>query len=213
MTKIKTKHAADRGIEDGSTTKVVTLSDLKQNAQVWYKIHVLLYDICNIATDHSSEMRTLSTTDELYISSPYFTPSESALIKATVIEYKEAVPNTDDPNKIEVQTDQDGDADAVVVRKTIEEAIKERLSGFFDKRRASGDARPCGPHDMAPVYESIFGISRSELQDERFLSRLRRSGLGGLQGKEENEIPDGRKKGKKQNEILHGKKKGKKGHE
>ena len=69
MAKIKTKHAADKGIQEGSTVKVATLSDLKQNAQVWYKIHVLPYDICNIATDRSSEMRTLSTTDELYISS------------------------------------------------------------------------------------------------------------------------------------------------
>ena len=99
----------------------------------------------------------------------------------------------------------------MIVRKTIEESITERLSGFFDKRRASGDSRSCDPYDMAPIYESTFGISRSELQDERFLSRLRRSGLcgvGGLQGKKENEVPDGRKKGKKENEIPHGKKKG-----
>lgn len=62
--------------------------------------------------------------------------------------------------------------------KTVEEAIKEGLAGVFDKRRASGDSRPCGPHDMAPIYEEVFGIEPSELRDERFLSRVRRSGLG-----------------------------------
>lgn len=62
--------------------------------------------------------------------------------------------------------------------KTVEQAIHERLAGFFDKRKASGDSRPCGPHDMAPIYENVFNVEPSELRDERFLSRLRRSGLG-----------------------------------
>lgn len=64
--------------------------------------------------------------------------------------------------------------------KTVEGAIKERLAGFFDKRRASGDSRPCGPHDMAPICEKVFNIEPSELRDERFLSRLRRPRLGDL---------------------------------
>ena len=80
--------------------------------------------------------------------------------------------------------------------KTVEEAIKEMLAGFFDKRRASGDSRPCGPHDMAPIYEKVFNIESSELRDERFLSRLRRSGLGDSLPKE-NEIQKETKKGKK----------------
>lgn len=45
---------------------------------------------------------------------------------------------------------------------TVEEAIKERMAGFFDKRRASGDSRLCGPHDMAPIYEKVFNIEPSE---------------------------------------------------
>lgn len=31
---------------------------------------------------------------------------------------------------------------------------------------------------MAPIYEKVYNIEPSELRDERFLSRLRRSGLG-----------------------------------
>ncbi|MCJ1355152.1 MAG: hypothetical protein MMC33_005143 [Icmadophila ericetorum] len=190
----------------GSAVTATTLAGLKQNTQIWYKIHVLLYDICNIATDRASEIRTLSTTDELYISAPYFTPSESAMIKAAIVEYNASAEDTlssdgvgdpEDPTDIDATTKVGDTVSASNVKWTVEEAIKERLSGFFDKRRASGDSRPCGPHDMAAIYENVFGIQHSELQDERFLSRLRRSGLGESQEKKENEVPDGKKKVKK----------------
>jgi hypothetical protein len=78
----------------------------------------------------------------------------------------------------------------------VEDAIKERLAGSFDKRRVSGDSRPCGPHDMAPIYESVFNVKHSELEDAQFLSRLRRSGLGDSTEKEK-EMPRKEKKGKK----------------
>lgn len=168
-----------------------TLSELMQNFNLWYKLQVLIYDLRNINSDHSSESRTLRTTDELYISGPYFTPSESNLIKATVVE------ETSD-SKATV-TDETSDSKSVPLikeSKTVEEAIKEMLAGFFDKRRASGDSRPCGPHDMAPIYEKVFNIKPSELRDERFLSRLRRSGLGESLPKEK-DIHKETKKGKK----------------
>lgn len=168
-----------------------TLSELMQNLNLWYKLHVLIYDLRNINSDHSSESRTLRTTDELYISGPYFTPSESNLIKATVVK------ETSD-SKATV-TDENLDSKFVPLIKesrTVEEAIKKMLAGFFDKRRASGDSRPCGPHDMAPIYEKVFNIKPSELRDERFLSRLKRSGLGESLPKEK-DISKETKKGKK----------------
>lgn len=61
---------------------------------------------------------------------------------------------------------------------TIEQLISSTLENFFEKRRASGDCRPCGPHDMVPVYLSCFGIDKADIADEKFVSRLRRSGLG-----------------------------------
>ncbi|CAD0089242.1 unnamed protein product [Aureobasidium mustum] len=61
------------------------IAALQMNKDLWYKIHVLLYDLCNIATDRAAESRTLATTDELYISAPYFTPEEATLIKTTNI--------------------------------------------------------------------------------------------------------------------------------
>ncbi|KAF5873687.1 uncharacterized protein Bfra_005151 [Botrytis fragariae] len=45
---------------------------------------------------------------------------------------------------------------------TVETAIKSCFQSYFEKRKARGDARPCGPQ---------------ELDDEKFLGRLRRAGL------------------------------------
>jgi hypothetical protein len=205
MAKPKPKQAAQKAKEALQVTKT-TLSDLKQDTNLWYKIQVLIYDLCNIKTDPSSESRTLLTTDELYISGPYFTASESALIKATIIqEIRNTGVTTETEETTEEITAVEGAATAkklgslAVERepKTIEEAIKERLAGFFDKRRASGDSRPCGPHDMAPIYGSVFGIRHSEMQDERFLSRLRRSGLAESSVKERESLKENKKKSKK----------------
>ena len=60
----------------------------------------------------------------------------------------------------------------------MEEAIHGAFENFAGKRKASGDARPCGPHGLLPVYCDVFGVSKDELKGEKFLSRLRRSGIG-----------------------------------
>lgn len=61
------------------------MSKLQANHDLWYKVHVLLYDLHNIAKDGKAESRTLATTDELYISAPYFTPSEAVFIKTSLV--------------------------------------------------------------------------------------------------------------------------------
>ena len=85
------------------------------------------------------------------------------------------------------------------------------MENFFEKRRASGDARPCGPHDMGSIYLAVFGVSKEELKDDKFLSRLRRAGLPRLDeevtGKNDEQIFQ--KAGKKGREK--GGKKGRKG--
>jgi hypothetical protein len=191
-----------------SISKVSTVIELKADPILLYKIRVLLYDLCHISSDRSSEQRTLCTTDELYISGPYFTASEAERIKAATVNLD---PGVHDCNKLIRPSHANVDcvnanllgsssvAEPGVVRSntyTVEEAIKFRLSGFLDKRKASGDSRPCGPHDLGPIYREVFGISQAELQDEKFLSRLRRPGLGdsGLEKVDEKETKKGGKK-------------------
>lgn len=128
-----------------------TLSELRDNRDLWYKICVLIYDLRHMTKDKTCESRTLQTTDAFYISAPYFSDDEAAIVKSAVV-----TPGT-----------------------SVEQAIANNLENFFEKRRASGDCRPCGPHDMVPVYSSCFGIEKAEIEDEKFVSRVRRSGLSG----------------------------------
>ena len=157
-----------------------TLDTIKEDSAILYRIKVLLYDLRNIATDRNSESRTLSTTDELYISVPYFTLIQAQLIKTAVVQKHHPSESSVEEDEIGIDTTERIDTenvDMVGESVSIEEAIKHRLINFFEKRRASGDARPCGPHDMAPIYESVFKIEQSEMKDEKFLSRLQRCGL------------------------------------
>ena len=63
-----------------------TLDTIKEDPLLFYQIRVLLYDRRNMANDRTSESRTLSTTDELYISPPYFAPAQAQLIKTAVVQ-------------------------------------------------------------------------------------------------------------------------------
>ncbi|TGO30486.1 hypothetical protein BPAE_0005g00820 [Botrytis paeoniae] len=147
------------------------MSDLHADHDLWYKIRVLLHDLHNIANDHAAQARTQNTTDELYISGPYFTLEEAARIK----EFEELEFEGDSEHHVSPDTpalEVEG-----LKEMTVETAIKYCFQSLFEKRKASGDARPCGPHDMGPIYRAIFMISKEELKDEKFLERLRRAGL------------------------------------
>lgn len=137
-----------------SQLTISSTSDIKAHHVLGYKLRVLLHDLRSIAKDPLAEKRTLQSTDELYLGPPYFTPEESALVKGAKI--------------TQATTDQN----------TVQDAIHAQMQNFFDKRRASGDARPCGPHDLAPIYLRVFEVTSEELDDAKFLSRMSRSGLG-----------------------------------
>ena len=154
-----------------------TLSCLREDSDLWYGIQVLLYDLSKVARDPQSEKRLSFTLHPLYISGPYFSDSESTRILQAIINDPTA---TSPPN-----TSDDDDSMTLTKEPTIEQAIYDKTTNFLDKRKASGDARPCGPHDLVPIYGAIFGIPKDKLEDERFLARLRRSGLGGTSKKED----------------------------
>lgn len=61
---------------------------------------------------------------------------------------------------------------------SLKQVITTNLHNFFEKRRANGDSRPCGSQNMAPIYLSNVDIDKEELEDDKFVGRVRRSGLG-----------------------------------
>ncbi|KAI4867208.1 putative C6 transcription factor [Hypoxylon rubiginosum] len=162
--------AAATSIQHQSPIKT---SIIVTDSNLGYKIRVLLYDFRNVRTDHASQERLSLTVDPLYISSPYFTQEEAACVRAATVDtYTE---NNEDPDARDPENNEK--AIPIPQSKTVEDMLHTKFAKFLEKRRASGDSRPCGPHDMAPIYESIFGISQTKLEDENFLCRLRKSGL------------------------------------
>ena len=146
--KSKAKANAE-GSDAAGETAPCTLESLLENVELRYKICALIHDLRNVDKDHNAQVRLASTTDERYMSAPYFSPSEATRVKSA--------------------TTSDG--------KTTEEEMTSQFESFFNKRSASGDFRPRGPHDMVPIFLEVFGLDLSDIKDEKFLGRLRRSGL------------------------------------
>ncbi|KAF8854029.1 hypothetical protein BDZ45DRAFT_50885 [Acephala macrosclerotiorum] len=170
-----------------TTSTSPTLDDPKKDTYLWYKIKVMIYDARNVEKNPDSNARLNSTLDPLHISFPYFTEEEARRIKSTLVTVSSAPTNGEEDHG---EGDAKGDARneqrenlAEDRTMTIQQALETRNSGFLDKRKASGDFRQCGPHDLAPLFESVFGIDKRELEDEKFLGRLRRSGLSDWEGK------------------------------
>ncbi|KAI4138405.1 MAG: hypothetical protein LQ341_004683 [Variospora aurantia] len=196
------KHNKTMGKQNNPSMRSHTfLSEIQSNPDLWYRVQVLLHDLSNVGNDILSEKRLSATTNELYISAPYFTEAEAAQILSTLVE-----PSKPSEESIAPSPN--------IITATIQDTIHQGLAHFFDKRKASGDSRPCGPHDMLPIYLDVFKLQKGDLKNEKFLGRLRRSGLGDFMPHSAGNTTDGRdggpmdigQKGKKG-------KRGKKGHE
>lgn len=164
----------------------LTTSSVRDDDTLGYRTRVLLYDLQNIAKDASSEKRLNLTTDEHYISAPYFCPDQAAMVKAALVDVD--LSNHMDPTNASYACEYEGSTDensseeisslsSRLRNQPLDAAIRAMLDNFLEKRKASGDARPCGPHDLAPVYAALFGIDLAELQNDKFLGRLRRAGV------------------------------------
>jgi hypothetical protein len=131
-------------------------SDLQdKHPNVWYKVLVLIHDLRNFATDYNARARLEAVVDASYISLPYFQDDECTLMKECL------VTNT-----------------TTTTTETLAAAIESFLAQLVQKRVASGDFRPCAAHDLAPLFESLLGVTKEDIKNERFLARLARSGLG-----------------------------------
>ncbi|KAK1971563.1 putative C6 transcription factor [Colletotrichum sublineola] len=160
----------------------LTTSGVRDDPILGYKIRVLLYDLRNLSNEPSSERRLNATTDEHYISAPYFQQEEAVLIKTALVDID--LDDRLDPSTIDYMDDlQATNARSPVSlssrlrNQPLDAAIRMMLGNFLEKRRASGDWRPCGPHHLAPIYAALFGLDVAELKDDKFLSRLRRAGI------------------------------------
>lgn len=154
MAKIKSKTKAKAAAPNNNhkntkttSTQPLTLSGLRQNSHLWYRILLLIYDFHHQKED-ASRLRTDELIDPIYIGAPYFTPAETESIKSALVEETQ--------NTLEA---------------TIHAAMEHRqattLTAIF----------PCGPHDMVPVYLECFNVDKADITNEKFVVRAKRFGL------------------------------------
>ncbi|KAF5642619.1 uncharacterized protein FTJAE_3507 [Fusarium tjaetaba] len=174
MGKKKSKNNNSTGAASSApASALTTTSTIAADPILGYRIRVLLHDFLNVTKDSRSQKRLNSTTDERYISVPYFDEGQAAVVKAAIIDVDLAKHVSAAADDIEII-----DRDLISQQgKSFETAVRTLLGGFLDKRRASGDARPCGPHHLAPLYAKFFDIDLEELKEDKFLGRLRRAGI------------------------------------
>jgi len=134
---------------NSTTTSSETSLAITHNS-LWYRIHVLIYDLRHF-TDDSSLARLNTATDPTYIGAPYFSAAEAQLVKATKL-------------------------DGSTLEKVFESTMKEKLK----KREEKGekDFRMCAPHDLAPLFERAFDVKYTKLnKSKHFRDLLRKEGL------------------------------------
>ena len=131
-----------------------SLPELKTDSTVWYKIHVLLYDLRHFEQSSISKSRLETVIDPSYLGEPYFNADEAEKIKGARF---------------------DGDK---TLSALIEETLNERLGRRMKKRVESGDHRVCAAHDVASILEKALGIKPKDLErDQAFLDRMAVNGL------------------------------------
>ncbi|GLA12835.1 hypothetical protein AnigIFM62618_009350 [Aspergillus niger] len=140
-----------------SPPPLVTLPDLQDSPispTLWYRIHVLIFDLKNFYKT-SSKKRLDKVTDPSYIGEPYFTIEEAEKIKQTII-----------------------DANGKTFSETLVEGLNERLKRRNKKRVKSGDFRVCAAHDLAPLMASVLGIDLKQMEkDKEFAGMVELKGL------------------------------------
>ena len=173
---IRPRKSALHHSNDSAKHAQTTLSSLRQDTDLWYRICVLLNDLSTVWDDPLAERCLSKTTHELYISAPYFSEFDAVKVLTTQIQNTVEVATTEDQWASGFQETPLSSSEMT----TLEEAIHDRWARFVAMRRASGNSRPAGPHHMLPIYMSVLGIKKEELKDGRFLSRLWRYGPGDL---------------------------------
>lgn len=131
--------ATNQAPDQATNTTTFTIKDLQDNAALWYKIHVFIYDLRNFREIPTAYARVDSIVDASDIGMPYFKQEEVEMIKSTIV----------DGNK--------------TLETAIEETLNERLERRIKKRVESGDYRVCAAHDLAPIFEKALDIKPKDL--------------------------------------------------
>ncbi|KAL6863348.1 hypothetical protein ACO1O0_003597 [Amphichorda felina] len=148
-----------------------------------YKIRVLLYDFLNVTKDPNSERRINSTTDEHYVSAPYFDHDQAMVVKAAIVD---ADLSKHDP-KISDYTDAEtpGHADLTTwppymrhfLENAIEKAYNDFLASLPEKEKLSLFTTPCASaDDIVKEIKSLDIMTRRGSSSKTCISMVQKLG-------------------------------------
>jgi hypothetical protein len=123
-----------------------SMQDLKELPALWYKLHVLIFDLRSHKANSTSRDRLETVIDPSYVGSPYFTPAEATMVKSLQVSRSQG---------------------SATLADFIEETLKERLERRMKKREESEDYRVCAAHDIAPILERVMSVNEKTLMKER----------------------------------------------
>ncbi|KAF7179288.1 hypothetical protein CNMCM7691_008221 [Aspergillus felis] len=142
--------------QNNNTINPPSTADLQNSITIptlWYRLHVLLFDLQHFNQRPDSRGRLETVTDLSYIGSPYFTDDEATAIKNTVVHGK-------------------------TLAQIIEQELQERLERRNKKRVDSGDFRVCAAHELAPILAGALCMNLKQLdRDKRFALLISSRGL------------------------------------
>jgi hypothetical protein len=81
-----TSRSTNKAASSTMNVTMPTTSVLAADPRLGYKVRVLIHDLLNVTKDPNSERRINSTTNEHYISTPYFDKSQSEVIKSAIVD-------------------------------------------------------------------------------------------------------------------------------
>ncbi|KAK7441937.1 UMTA methyltransferase [Colletotrichum acutatum] len=146
-----------------STSPKLTTSSINVDPILGYKIRVPIHDFLKEAKDPDAQERMNSTTEANYISGPYFDQEQAKQVREATVDVELSI-SISAATQDNHEGDETGES-GLRIRihgLIVEEAIETVMNGYLDKRRASGDARPCGPHDLAPYTGTAVQMSAPE---------------------------------------------------
>lgn len=121
---------------------------------IWYRLHVLLFDLQNFNHRQDSRERLDAIIDPSYIGAPYFTIEEADQIKQMTVTEK------------------------ATFEQNISEKLDERLSRRMQKRASSGDYRVCAAHDLVPIIADMLRVDIKQMErDKQFMHLVETKGL------------------------------------
>lgn len=146
------------GLDQLSITSIKSsIQDLKAVPGLWYKIHVLIYDLRKFQAKSACRERLETVIDTSYLGSPYFTPAEATMVKSFQVGENNG---------------------SIALAEVIEDTLKERLERRMKKRVSSKDFRVCAAHDIAPILEKALGVKEKDLmRDKEFIRLVEKWGL------------------------------------